>query len=939
MPPRRGITRLGIRLVSLALGLCLLGGVLLHLRLADGTIDRRLRRPWRTRAAPPALRPTIQMPFAHHTTHDIPPAAVARSPDSVASRTVATDEPSLGMPSVDELSSLTLAQKPSVTVIARFSTPAALKRTLDSLVKQTEPPDQIVVDASSAVNGGDDARHVVGGYSLGNKISVISVSATQGPRKRTHSRFSSFAYALQAFSAQEHVLVLDPNVCLLPRALAMLARLSSIPAGVALIGLEGWRISDLNDGDSGKVVVDSAVGRTKGAAPRPFEVDVLRGGWWLRRQWVQNLFRDEFRLGWRAGEGRAPTERGGTGGGVVGVGGRGGGVAGLESEPALISSLVRRHGDLVSLVLPGCIDPAVPLPPPSALEDAAWTAQLSADALHGAVQPYWRGGLPPRGQGVRVGAGVGDGVGDGVGEGVGEVVGEPSSVALLFVSSPAAARHLQPLYSAMRAPKSFYRPLLVIAAATPPPVDSPPNAKPPGPSPPLGCTSAACRCEELIPLLNESPTLCAQPSSVRLLDDDGYGLGLIARLSSLLVEIDTLIISSGASVLLVPQADDLALSHAAASAAASHQSLLLLTPPPAELGYLEWVPLLRPSALLRWHELSVHVAIITHRRPRSLRRLLASLNAAHYLGDPISLSISVDAGADAETLALVRQWQWTQGEKSLHARVASGGLVAAVVESWMPKDDKAHGLLLEDDIEVSPYFYVYLKLMLLAHAHGGAAADAAAADAANDAAKAAAALRARLLAISMYTPRLVEVSMPRRKLELYDLLKPRAADAHGGSEEEREHVFVQQLPCSWGSLFFPKPWVRFRRYMRERLAGRLKPVVIPRSATNEWKVSWKKLMIDQMYLESQLVLYPNFFNQSSFSTNHLERGEHVGGKQNTLRHRPIDFTVPLLDTWEHVRRLWTTQNRELTISPLEELTELDLFSRPVQKPKRREGSR
>ena len=222
------------------------------------------------------------------------------------------------MPSVDELSSLTLAQKPSVTVIARFSTPAALKRTLDSLVKQTEPPDQIVVDASSAVNGGDDARHVVGGYSLGNKISVISVSATQGPRKRTHSRFSSFAYALQAFSAQEHVLVLDPNVCLLPRALAMLARLSSIPAGVALIGLEGWRISDLNDGDSGKVVVDSAVGRTKGAAPRPFEVDVLRGGWWLRRQWVQNLFRDEFRLGWRAGEGRAPTERGGTGGGVVG---------------------------------------------------------------------------------------------------------------------------------------------------------------------------------------------------------------------------------------------------------------------------------------------------------------------------------------------------------------------------------------------------------------------------------------------------------------------------------------------------------------------------------------------------------------------------------------------------------------------------------------------
>jgi len=35
-------------------------------------------------------------------------------------------------------------------------------------------------------------------------------------------------------------------------------------------------------------------------------------------------------------------------------------------------------------------------------------------------------------------------------------------------------------------------------------------------------------------------------------------------------------------------------------------------------------------------------------------------------------------------------------------RAAKGGLVAAVAEAWTPDGDHSHGLLLEDDIEVSP---------------------------------------------------------------------------------------------------------------------------------------------------------------------------------------------------------------------------------------------
>jgi len=50
-------------------------------------------------------------------------------------------------------------------------------------------------------------------------------------------------------------------------------------------------------------------------------------------------------------------------------------------------------------------------------------------------------------------------------------------------------------------------------------------------------------------------------------------------------------------------------------------------------------------------------------------------------------------------------------------RVAKGGLIAAVVESWLPTSDDEYGLLLEDDIEVSPFFYTYAKLALLSYAY------------------------------------------------------------------------------------------------------------------------------------------------------------------------------------------------------------------------------
>ena len=103
------------------------------------------------------------------------------------------------------------------------------------------------------------------------------------------------------------------------------------------------------------------------------------------------------------------------------------------------------------------------------------------------------------------------------------------------------------------------------------------------------------------------------------------------------------------------------------------------------------------------------MAVITHRRAASLRRLLSSMSAAHYVGDTVDVSFSLEAGADAATVAAASSWEWVltltltltptltltltptlaptrwaHGSKAVRLRVRKGGLIGAVVESWYP---------------------------------------------------------------------------------------------------------------------------------------------------------------------------------------------------------------------------------------------------------------
>lgn len=156
----------------------------------------------------------------------------------------------------------------------------------------------------------------------------------------------------------------------------------------------------------------------------------------------------------------------------------------------------------------------------------------------------------------------------------------------------------------------------------------------------------------------------------------------------------------------------------------------LMRLPRRELPYTEWIGTLtlhelrRSSSLSRrlilhyfrntdWNVPEITLSVITNNRPHSLRRLLESIQRTLFYGDKVNIRINMDQTSDPETMHIVYDSEWPFGDIFLHHRVIHGGLLPAVVESWYPHSNDAYGLLLEDDVELSPLSYAWVKMTLL----------------------------------------------------------------------------------------------------------------------------------------------------------------------------------------------------------------------------------
>ncbi|KAF7722611.1 hypothetical protein EC973_002924 [Apophysomyces ossiformis] len=323
--------------------------------------------------------------------------------------------------------------------------------------------------------------------------------------------------------------------------------------------------------------------------------------------------------------------------------------------------------------------------------------------------------------------------------------------------------------------------------------------------------------------------------------------------------------------------------------------------PVDDIRHALWISELSPDTLQHWNTMDLNLVVITDRRPHALARLLQSLSRSHLLGDKVDLTIRMEQSADSATRSLVNNFAWSHGTKEVRHRIKKGGLMPAIVESWYPKSKHDYAVILEDDVEVSPFFYTWAKYSILQYRYSGNVN------------------ASRLMyGVSMYAPRNLEL-LPQGR-------RPWSAEKALSSRYPPHMPYVSQVPCSWGAVYFPEHWREFHAYLTVRLEDEKTEhqlnITVPRSRSVRWKKSWKKYFIELVYLRAYVMLYPNFQRFESFSTNHLEFGTHV---KKERRHKTIDtFLVPLMQ-----RNTILAQLPGHRLPAFEELPVLDLWGRVV----------
>ncbi|OIT34907.1 PREDICTED: uncharacterized protein LOC109244079 [Nicotiana attenuata] len=411
-----------------------------------------------------------------------------------------------------------------------------------------------------------------------------------------------------------------------------------------------------------------------------------------------------------------------------------------------------------------------------------------------------------------------------------------------------------------------------------------------------------CPCEDAVTALNWPKVVCKE-RRFKIMD---LGVGALSTISNSEVPVVQAVYASmkglinihnPSLVITVADADPNVKKALKMATEANTNSSTLVLLPRSSVTKVLWMADIRSTALPNWNRMRLSINIITQNRANSLARLLKALSDAYYIGDEVPITFNMDSKVDEATIKLVNSFNWPHGPKTLRRRIIQGGLIRAVSESWYPSSDDDFGLLLEDDIEVSPYYYLWIKYAVLAYHYDPQIS------------------LPELSSISLYTPRLVEVVKERPKWNATDFFK----QIHPNTP------YLHQLPCSWGAVFFPKQWKEFYVYMNMRFTEDAKqnPVQIPKSRTNGWQASWKKFLIDMMYLRGYVSLYPNFPNQTSFTTNHMEPGAHIAAKENVVKHNKADFEVPLLK--EDFKNLLPNGK----MPPVSKLPSLNLFNQPV----------
>ena len=231
--------------------------------------------------------------------------------------------------------------------------------------------------------------------------------------------------------------------------------------------------------------------------------------------------------------------------------------------------------------------------------------------------------------------------------------------------------------------------------------------------------------------------------------------------------------------------------------------------------------------------------ILTMNRAKSLQRLLDSLEQTDYANDRVELHIHIDKSDDnRECIQVAESFVFSHGDVSIEVAEQNNGLRNAWFRAWSPQENE-RAIILEDDIEVSPQWYVWLKKAWEAYSK-----------------------RDDLAGISLQRQTLVP-QKPRKQMEIVNNHKP----------------FLYRLV---GSIGFSPHWKQWRAFLNwiHSVDTTTVDVKTPGLITSDWldnldrRHMWTQYFIWFCKQHDLYTLYVNLPEQKTLAAHMREKGKH-----------------------------------------------------------------
>lgn len=240
----------------------------------------------------------------------------------------------------------------------------------------------------------------------------------------------------------------------------------------------------------------------------------------------------------------------------------------------------------------------------------------------------------------------------------------------------------------------------------------------------------------------------------------------------------------------------------------------------------------------------IPIVVVAYNRPRSLTRLLSSLQTANYPNQDIDLIISIDkADNNQQVLDLANDFQWSHGTKKVIYQEINLGLRKHILKCGNYSLEYGAVIVLEDDLYVSPNFYLFAKQALTFSTK-----------------------ESRIGGVSLYN-HMYNVNVFQNFLPL----------------EDGYDNWYLQFASSWGQAWTKDQWTGFMDWYKKE------PNIdsneqVPKYVRSWSPKSWLKYNIAYLVEKDRYFLYPKI----SLTTNFSDAGTHVGN-DNTIFQVPLDY--------------------------------------------------